>query len=227
MSVQPATTQAATAPPGPTRSLADQAFEQLQDRLIFLDIAPGEPVNEGELSRELGVGRTPLREALKRLESDHLVMTYARRGTFATPVDITALSEISQVRQVLEPLAAGLAAQMRGGRRRDAVEVLIQELESTPPTPADRDHALRWDRRIHREIYAAAGNSHLQATLERYNNLATRIWCVAADRLPVIHQHIEVHVTLLRAIVDGDAEAAAQTMCTHVQEFETHIRQVL
>lgn len=227
MSVQPAVTGSASAPTSPARSLADQAFEQLQDRLIFLDITPGEPVNEGELSRELGVGRTPLREALKRLESEHLVMTYARRGTFATPVDITALSEISQVREVLEPLAAGLAAQVRGGRRRDALATLVQELETTPPSSADRDHALRWDRRIHREIYAAAGNSHLQATLERYNNLATRIWCVVADRLPVLHEHIEVHETLLKAIVDGDAATATDIMRTHVQEFETHIRQVL
>ncbi|MDO5617970.1 GntR family transcriptional regulator [Kocuria sp.] len=227
MSVQPTATGTAATRPTAAPSLADQAFEQLQDRLIFLDITPGAPVNEGELSRELGVGRTPLREALKRLESEHLVMTYPRRGTFATPVDITTLSEISQVREALEPLAAKLAAEKGGGKRRAELEGLIRELATTASSSVDPDHTLRWDRRIHRVIYAAAGNSHLQATLERYNNLATRIWCVVADRLPVLHEHIAAHGALLTAIVEGQADAAAATMRTHVQEFEAHIRQAL
>ena len=209
------------------RSLADQAFLQLQDRLIFLDIPPGSPINEGRLSQELQVGRTPLREALKRLESEHLVVTYPRRGTFATTVDITALSEISQVREVLEPLAARLAAERRGGGARALLEELQEGLTSLGDARLDRDEALRWDIRVHRAVYAAAGNSHLQATLDRYSNLATRIWCVVADRMPQLHEHIAVHTALLAAVLDGDHERAAAVMTDHVRDFETQIRQVL
>ncbi|KLU09991.1 MULTISPECIES: GntR family transcriptional regulator [Kocuria] len=208
-------------------SLADRAFLQLQDRLIFLDIPPGAPLNEGRLSQELHLGRTPLREALKRLESEHLVVTYSRRGTFATTVDITALSEISQVREVLEPLAAQLAAERRGGGVRSQLEELRDRLANPENERLDRDEALRWDVRIHRAIYAAAGNSHLQATLERYSNLATRIWCVVADRIPELQEHITVHSALLTAVLEGDAEEAAGIMLTHVRDFETQIRQVL
>ncbi|MGQ1838110.1 GntR family transcriptional regulator [Kocuria turfanensis] len=208
-------------------SLADRAFLQLQDRLIFLDIPPGAPLNEGRLSQELHLGRTPLREALKRLESEHLVVTYSRRGTFATTVDITALSEISQVREVLEPLAAQLAAERRGGSVRSQLEELRDRLANPENERLDRDEALRWDVRIHRAIYAAAGNSHLQATLERYSNLATRIWCVVADRIPELQEHITVHSALLTAVLEGDAEEAADIMLTHVRDFETQIRQVL
>ncbi|WP_188540444.1 GntR family transcriptional regulator [Kocuria dechangensis] len=209
------------------RSLVDQAFLQLQDRLIFLDIPPGSPINEGRLSQELQVGRTPLREALKRLESDHLVVTYPRRGTFATTVDITALSEISQVREVLEPLAARLAAERRGGGSRALLEELQEKLRSRGDDRLDRDEALRWDIRVHRAVYAAAGNAHLQATLDRYSNLATRIWCVVADRIPQLHEHIAVHSALLAAVLDGDPERAAAVMADHVRDFETQIRQVL
>ncbi|MGQ1798744.1 GntR family transcriptional regulator [Kocuria oceani] len=208
-------------------SLADRAFLQLQDRLIFLDIPPGAPLNEGRLSQELHLGRTPLREALKRLESEHLVVTYSRRGTFATTVDITALSEISQVREVLEPLAAQLAAERRGGGVRSQLEELRDRLANPENEGLDRDEALRWDVRIHRAIYAAAGNSHLQATLERYSNLATRIWCVVADRIPELQEHITVHSALLTAVLEGEAEEAAGIMLTHVRDFETQIRQVL
>ncbi|MFI7493120.1 GntR family transcriptional regulator [Kocuria sp. M4R2S49] len=208
-------------------SLADRAFLQLQDRLIFLDIPPGAPLNEGRLSQELQLGRTPLREALKRLESERLVVTYSRRGTFATTVDITALSEISQVREVLEPLAARLAAERRGGDSRSQLEALRDRLASPGNERLPKDEALRWDVRIHRAIYAAAGNSHLQVTLERYSNLATRIWCVVADRIPELQEHITVHSALLTAVLAGDAEEAGTIMLQHVQDFETQIRQVL
>ena len=83
-------------------SMSQRSYEVLRDRLIMLDIAPGDPINEAGLAAELGVGRTPVREALKRLETDHLVVAYPRRGTFATPVDIADLAAISELRAVLE-----------------------------------------------------------------------------------------------------------------------------
>lgn len=87
-----------------SESLSTRAYRILLDRLIMLDIQPGEPIMEKHLAEEMGVGRTPLREALKRLESDHLVVTYPRRGTFASQVDVTELAHVSEVRQALEPL---------------------------------------------------------------------------------------------------------------------------
>ena len=92
-------------------SLADKAYVAIRDRLIMLDIRPGEPIDDSELARELGVGRTPVREALKRLEGDRLVVSFSRRGTFATGMDIADLAHISDIRAQLEPLAARRAAE--------------------------------------------------------------------------------------------------------------------
>ena len=75
----------------PAISLASMAYERIKMKLIMLEIRPGSPINDGALAAELGVGRTPVREALKRLETDHLVASFPRRGTFATGVDITDL----------------------------------------------------------------------------------------------------------------------------------------
>src|SRR5919112_5543121 len=91
-------------------SLADKAYVAIRDQLIMLDIRPNEPIDDDGLAESLGVGRTPVREALKRLEGDRLVMSYPRRGTFATAVDITELAHLSEVREQLEPLAARSAA---------------------------------------------------------------------------------------------------------------------
>lgn len=209
-------------------SLATRAFELLQDRLIFLDIAPGEPLNETQLGLELEVGRTPLREALKRLESERLVATFPRRGTFATSVDITVLSEISEVREVLEPLAAKLASQRLDQHSRRELEALKAQLDAASPgESSDPQDALRWDSTIHRALYHATGNAHLEATLIRYGNLATRIWCLAATRNPTPAEHIAVHSQLLDAVLGGHGEDAAEIMREHVREFEQHMRQVL
>ena len=111
-------------------SLAENAYLLLRDRLIMLDIKPGDPINDGQIAGELGIGRTPVREAIKRLESDHLVVSYPRRGTFATGVDITQLADVSEIRELLEPLAARRAARMAGPKVR-------QELRDIATTIGD------------------------------------------------------------------------------------------
>src|SRR3954451_16692542 len=97
--------------PSPATSLADRAYVAIRDRLIMLDIRPGDPIDDDELAKALGVGRTPVREALKRLEGDRLVVSYPRRGAFATGMDISDLAPISEIRAQLEPLAARRAAE--------------------------------------------------------------------------------------------------------------------
>src|SRR3954449_13183010 len=105
MSVELAETGEGTVP-----SNADLAYQLIRERLVMLDIRPSEPINDEGLARQLGFGRTPVREALKRLERDRLVIAYPRRGTFATTVDITDLADISEIRKQLEPVAAARAA---------------------------------------------------------------------------------------------------------------------
>ncbi|NKX56791.1 GntR family transcriptional regulator [Arthrobacter mobilis] len=210
-------------------SLAEQAYRELRDRLIMLEIRPGDPINDGHLAADLGVGRTPVREALKRLETDHLVISYPRRGTFATIVDITELADVSELRQLLEPLAARKAA-------RNASPALRAELNSVARTIEELAHAtekpekkalMRYDLTVHRLIYKAAGNRHLEDSLIRYDNLATRIWCLVLDKVPAVAGHITEHVQLLDAVVAGDEELAARLALEHVTSFEKTIRTVL
>ncbi|MBB2893179.1 GntR family transcriptional regulator [Flexivirga oryzae] len=207
-------------------SLTEVAYEALKERLVLLDIAPGDPLSEQALSAELAVGRTPLREALKRLESDHLVVTYPRRGTFATAVDITALSEISEIRRALEPLAAALGAQRADAEDRRILQKLRDGLVALPADTSARDH-MQWDLQVHRSIYQATHNAHLETALIRYGNLATRIWSVAAPRLADVGSHILEHVELLDAVAEGDSERAERLMREHMDAFEARIRTVL
>ena len=219
----------APAPPaiGATISLAHAAYERIRDRLIMLDIRPGEPINDGRLADSLGFGRTPVREALKRLETDHLVVSYPRRGTFATPVDVTELGAISDLRQQLEPFAANRAATAATDQMRAELRAMAEKVRGLDPSGDDRPTLMRLDMSVHRMIYRATGNRHLEDVLVRYDNLATRIWCLVVDKLPDLASHISEHAPLLEAIADGDAERAERLTREHIDSFATEIRRVL
>jgi DNA-binding GntR family transcriptional regulator len=209
------------------RSLADVAYERIRDRLLMLDIKPGDLLNDDQLAKDLGVGRTPVREALKRLELDRLVVSYPRRGTFATRVEVTDLAFISEIRAQLEPLAASRAARVATASAREQLRDVMREVESFDASAASVVETLRLDASVHRGIYAAAANPHLEDVLIRYDNLATRIWCMVLDRLPDLSRHVHEHVDLLRAVIDGDEAGAAELARIHVSGFEHAVREAL
>ncbi len=210
-----------------TGSLADRAYERIKDQLIMLDIRPGEPINDVALARDLGVGRTPVREALKRLETDHLVVSYSRRGTFATGVDVTELGAISDLRQQLEPNAARRAAENATPQQRAEMRSVARDVSGLSLVDGDRGGFIHADMAVHRLVYAATANRHLEDVLIRYDNLATRIWCLVIDKLPDLADHVREHSRLLEAIADGGADTAAALALEHVISFDRAVRRVL
>lgn len=219
-------TQVNTELPDNGGSLADRAYAALRDRLVMLVIKPGAPINEDRLSAELGVGRTPIREALKRLESDRLVVAFPRRGTFATDVNISDLAHISEVRRTLEPMAASAAAERVNAADRAMLSALRDQLD-TGQRLDDNADLLKTDVAVHRAIYRCVHNPFFEDTLIRYDNLATRIWCVFVPRLPGMAGHIGEHVPLLTAVIDGDAAKAGDLALQHVTGFESAIRALI
>ncbi|MCZ0990873.1 GntR family transcriptional regulator [Streptomyces diastatochromogenes] len=208
-------------------SLAEHAYRAIRDRLVMLEIRPGAPINEEQLAQSLGVGRTPVREALKRLQYERLITTYPRRGTFATDVNITDLAHISEVRQELEPLAAAQAARRATATDRATLKALLRELASAHSGRHDATELMHLDLQVHRAIYAATHNPYLEDTLVRHDNLATRIWCLFVDRLSDMAGHVEEHGPLIEAIVTGEPDKAAQLARSHVEGFERAIRDAI
>ncbi|MFI9080059.1 GntR family transcriptional regulator [Streptomyces sioyaensis] len=217
----------ATEPRGEELSLAERAYRVIRDRLVMLEIRPGAPINEDQLAQSLGAGRTPVREALKRLQYERLITTYPRRGTFATEVNITDLAHISEVRQSLEPLAAAQAARRATATDRATLTAVRRELESVDSRGRDADELMRLDLQVHRAIYAATHNPYLEDTLVRHDNLATRIWCLFVERLADMAGHVEEHGPLIEAIIAGDPDKAAQLARRHVEGFERAIREAI
>jgi DNA-binding GntR family transcriptional regulator len=192
--------------------------------IVTIELGPGSVINERELVEQLGIGRTPVREALRRLSQEGLVEVYPRRGMFVTDVDVRKLALVSEVRAALEPEAARLAAE----RATDSERADLRELLDALDAAGTDDHALMaLDERIHRAVYRCARNDLLAATLEQYYVLALRIWTIALDRQHELSDAVQSHRALLEAIHDGDGERAAATMRAHVEDFEQAMRRVL
>ena len=192
---------------------------------MTLRIRPGGPIDEDRVSRELGMGRTPVREAIKRLALEQLVTVFPRRGTFASEINITDLAHISDVRAVVEGHAAQRAAQRLTDPRRAELVALLAELAG--PSDGDRIALLDLDARVHRFIYRCAENPYLTETCTRYFNLSLRIWYLALDRMPGLLDHVRGHQAVLAAIAAGDPERARTALREHIQAFERAIREVL
>jgi DNA-binding GntR family transcriptional regulator len=204
--------------------LVDQAYTQLRDDLIALRIEPGEPLDEKRLSTSLGVGLTPVRDAIKRLTLERLVTTYPRRGTFASEISVSDELWLTEVREDLEGLAAALAA----ARATPAERAALAELAASHPSGNHTSTSyIEIDAAIHRAIYAAAHNPYLEASLNQYANLAMRIWHYGLRRVSDHPADGCDQADVVAAIVRSDAETAREAARAHLRGFSTSVRALL
>lgn len=207
------------------RSLADQAYYRIRELIVTLELPPGSLVSERELMGRLDLGRTPVREALRTLARERLVVVYPRRGMFVSPVDVGDLAGLSEVRVILEGRAARLAAERATDAERAATDALLAELDGV--SAQDERSLIDLDQRLHRHVYRCAHNPFLEATLNEYYMLTLRIWFLVLDRLVRLEDAIQEHRELLEAIRDRDPAKAEDVMRRHVEGFEQAIRRVL
>ena len=188
-------------------SLSERAYYRIRDLIVSLELAPGAVVSERELMERLGLGRTPIREALRTLAQEKLVEVYPRRGIFVSPVDVGDLAALSEARIALECFAARLAAQRATRADREVARALLDELPRAARVPDERA-LIDLDQRIHRHVYRCAHNPFIESTLNEYYILTLRIWFLALDRVARLDDAVTEHRELLQAICDGDPAQA-------------------
>ena len=205
--------------------IAERAYLELRDRIVTLRLAPGTVLREDALMADLGIGRTPLREAVKRLALENLVAVQPRRGTFVTEVDAADIMHITEVRAELEGYAAELAARRMDKAARAEARALLEELErpGSRLEDEDQDALIRVDQRIHRLTWEASRNPFLLETLERYFSLSLRIWYLVLDRVPGLGHAVHDQVDLLEALLQRDGPRARGVAREHVLAFQREI----
>lgn len=205
-------------------SLGAQAYVTLRQKIVRLDFAPGDVLREEELQAELNIGRTPIREALQRLQREHFVTVVPRRGMFVSGIELDELPLLFETRSVLEPYAARLAA-LRGTS--DDWDEMAKALARTDDPDIDAEAQLSLDRVCHEIIWSASGNRFISDTLDMLYAQSDRLWHLyLADVADMAHA-VEEHKSILDMLRAGDADGAAALVETHVKSFDDQIREVL
>jgi DNA-binding GntR family transcriptional regulator len=202
-------------------TLSEQAYNELRTMIVRLDLAPGDVLREEDLRERLGIGRTPIREALQRLAREHFVTVIPRRGMFVAGIDVSELSMLFETRTVLEPYAARLAA-ARGSDRQWAE--MAAELKATKKAKGDNEQLMAIDRRCHELMWEAADNRFLLDTLDTLYAQSDRLWHLYLSEVADMGHAVTEHAEILAALEAGDGDAAADLVEAHVRGFDEDIR---
>ncbi|MGH8224135.1 MAG: GntR family transcriptional regulator [Woeseiaceae bacterium] len=201
-------------------ALADQARAQLEERIVKLELPPGSVWSESQLSQMLGIGRTPVREALQRLQTEYLVKIVPRYGAQITEINVTQQLLLLEARRVLERLIAENAARRATSEEREQLLQMAATLEAM--VGSDVLRYLRYHYDIKKYISACARNPYAASAIAPAHAMSRRFYYLhyrRAHDLPVATRH---HAGVIRAIASGDeakAGAASDRLMDYVEEL--------
>lgn len=202
-------------------TLTERAWRALEEEIVTLRIAPGSVVSEAGLSAQLGLGRTPVREALQRLANEGLVQILPRRGIIVTEIDVAAQLRLLEVRREIERLLACSAAQ-RGTPEQHKRFATIADEMGTVARREDDVAFMRLDRAFNLLLLEAAANEFATAAMKVMNGLARRFWFVHYRLVADMPLAARLHAGVARSIAKGDVKAAAAAsdrLIDYIQDF--------
>ncbi len=204
------------------RPLRELVYEELKRQILRGKITPGTRMMEVELAEEMGVSRTPVREAIRKLEKEGLVTIEPRRGAYASEISVKDMVDVLEVREDLEGFAAFLAA---GKITREEVEELkeITRSYSEAVKNNDTEKMITFDESFHKKIVASSGNKTLIQLSETIQELAIRFRYLYYDdfsryvNMPVEHKEI------LDALTSGNGDMARRSADDHVRKLKEFV----
>jgi len=221
---------AAPPPPDPEAgedaSLTERAYRMLEELISTLQLPPGSALSELALSQRLGIGRTPIREALQRLVRDGLVVVLPRRGVLVSEINLRTQLRLLEVRRVLEKLMAGLAAERATeGERREFAEIAAAMRRAAEQE--DDISFMRLDGSFNQLIAQAARNEFAMRSMGLMHGLSRRFWYLHYKQVADLPLAARLHADVADAIARRDAEAAEKAAADLVDYIESFARKTL
>lgn len=207
-------------------SLSRQAYERLRDQIVTLRRDPGSLLDEADVMKNLGLGRTPIREALQRLAREGLVLIRPRRGIYVANLNLTDLQQIFELRQVLEGYAASLAAERATDEDIAALEEALVPLDASPEL-TDTQAFIEVDSAFHRALAKSAHNTYLEDDLSRMYNLNLRLWYFSLNKIGPMRAAIEQHRAVVEAIKCHDVQIAEAAVRKHIRDFQMRVKAII
>ncbi len=202
-----------------------RAYELIWDKITSLQLAPGSSVNEPQLAEELDLSLVAVREALKLLVFDELVVVTPRHGLYISDINLSDLAQLSEMRLALEALCARQATERATADDIAVLEALRQEQAAIPPEDSRR--LFEVDHKFHQAVARAAHNKYMARTLDQFYGLSLRLWYLVLPHLDFLPAAVEKHLDLVAAIKAGDADRAEAIMRDHVQSFYDKVQEIL
>lgn len=195
-------------------SLAEKAYEALKEDIIAAKLQPGAFVLEEDYAERLRMSRTPVREALRRLEQEGLVVRIPQRGVFVAELSIHDFLEICQVRDLLESYACRIAAEKVDLRGLEKFEEEFSALDVPAPDDETVRRATRVDREFHQFILESAGNQRIVSIISHLNDVINRLrFSLTPSRY---HDSLREHRQILEALKARDGSEAERAMHVHI-----------
>ena len=199
--------------------LREVVCETLRDAVRRGVLQPGERLMEIQLAEELGVSRTPVREAIRKLEMEGYVIMMPRRGTYVADLSIRDVNEVFEIRTSLESLASGLAAERITEDELEKLQRLLVEIGAHIKN-GDMESIVRTDTEFHDLLYQASRNKRLVGIISNLREQLTRFRTTSMSYPGRLKATLEEHRNIVEALAQGDEKAARKAAEHHMEKSE-------
>jgi DNA-binding GntR family transcriptional regulator len=202
------------------RSLADTAYRQLEELLVTLKLQPGSVVTEADLVRRTGIGRTPIREAIQRFETQSLLVPLPRRGVMIPMLQINEFLTLLETRKVLDRLIAASAARKASREERMALQACAAGMQRAAAR-GDLTTFISHDRDFDEIVERAARNPFAVQAVAPLHTHCRRFWFTYREEGD-LQRAARLHGTLMTAIARGNvpaAERASDALIVYMEQF--------
>ena len=202
------------------KPLRQLVYEELKHRILIGEIVPGTRMMEVELAEDLGVSRTPIREAIRNLEKEGLVTIEPRRGAYASKLARKDVIDILEVRQELEGFAAALAAERMTAEHKEKLEAINDEYKESVASGSTAD-MVRLDSDFHRFIVESCDNPALLRMITQLQEMVLRFRYLYYEDLDRAQKQPAAHQIIIDALASGDAERSRKAARDHIDDLKT------
>jgi GntR family transcriptional regulator, rspAB operon transcriptional repressor len=206
-------------------SLVGRAYEEIKEKIIKLYFLPGQYLNESAICALLGLGRTPVHQALQRLEIEGLVEIMPRKGVIVLPDSIAEIIKILDSRLAVEPELARHAAEQATPQGAAELQALAR-LRKSDPALSDIDAFTTSDRAFHRKLAELSGNQVMSEFARNLHDRSWRYWYLHLWQTLDIEGSNRQHAAIAAAVVAGDGSAAADAMRAHISSLKARLSQI-
>lgn len=207
----------------PRLSLAEQAYDALKRKIFTLEFEPGAYLNEARVSEELGIGRNPVHNAVKRLVFEGLIDIMPRKGLIVRPLNLTEILEIAETRLVNETYCARRAAVRASEKDLMTMREILKRTENALKI-RDVEAQMFLDSDFHCAIFKAARNTVMEEMMRVLHERSLRNWFVSLKEPEQAQKVFEEHSAIFKAIESHDPDQAEETMRFHIESSRENLK---